>query len=133
MKNFQKWNALKIQTDKKQKVLYFHSRQIWFASLGENIGFEQSGKGDMFLRPIVILKKFNKQVLWALPLSTNIKHGKYYYPIQDSGGKMAVAILSQIKLIDAKRLCYRIGYIKTDEFFGIKKAIVNLLMIDDGQ
>ena len=35
--------------------------------------FEQDGKGGKFARPVLVFKKFNKEVFWALPLSTRIK------------------------------------------------------------
>ena len=36
----------------------------------ENIGFEQSGKGDEFLRPVLILKRLTKEMFFGIPLST---------------------------------------------------------------
>lgn len=47
--------------------------------MGQNIGFEQNGKGDNFVRPVIILKKFNKNMFFGIPLSTQIKDGKFYY------------------------------------------------------
>lgn len=112
---------------------FFHEREIWFSSLGENIGFEQDGSGESFMRPILILKKFNNEVIWILPFTRTNKKGKYYFSISSidnddkSDNRSSVIILSQIRLIDAKRLQYKAGTIKEDEFFKIKEAFVALL------
>ena len=37
---------------------------------GKNIGFEQNGKGSNFVRPILVLRKFNSSIFWGLPLTT---------------------------------------------------------------
>lgn len=82
---------------------------------------------------MLILKKFNNEVIWTLPLTRTNKTGKYYFRISlvtDDGkadDRPSVVILSQIRLIDAKRLQYKVGTIKEDEFVKIKEALVALL------
>ena len=56
-KDFKKWHTQKSDLHENKTRVFFHEREIWFTSLGANIGFEQDGRGDDFLRPIVILKK----------------------------------------------------------------------------
>ena len=46
--------------------------------MGLNIGYEQDGKGEDFLRPVLILKKFNKRVFLGIPL-TKIKKDSHFY------------------------------------------------------
>lgn len=128
---FDMWNALKKETDTSKQVPHFCERQIWFIRMGKNIGFEQSGKGDEFLCPVIILKKFNNNISWVIPLSTILKEGKYYFFIPDSAGKPAVAILSQMRLIDARRFQYRKGYVNKNIFLKLKKAICSLILSDD--
>lgn len=99
---------------------------MWFCTLGENIGFEQDGSGGKFLRPAVILKKFNNEVVWILPLTRNPKAGKYYFSVL-LNGKASTIILSQIRLIDTKRLQYKIGMVNENEFGKLKEALVALL------
>ena len=84
-------------------------------------------------QPLLILKKFNTEVVWVLPLTRTDKTGKYYFHISmvdDDGNtdnRSSVVILSQIRLIDAKRLQYKIGDVKEDEFAKIKEALKALL------
>lgn len=61
-KNFQKWHDKKSQIDDIKERPFFHEREVWFCHLGANIGFEQDGKGEDFLRPILVVRKFNNEV-----------------------------------------------------------------------
>lgn len=129
--DFDIWNKVKKETDSSIKIPFFHPREIWFARLGKNIGYEQNGKGNEFLRPIIVVKKFNNSIFWGIPLSTYLKKGRYYFYISDSGGKKAVAILSQIRLIDGRRLRYKIGDIDEEIFSKMKRAISDILLSND--
>ena len=76
MKNdFDIWNDVKkkIQDKKDAKQKFPKEREVWMSSLGKNIGYEQNGSGDQFSRPVLIIKKFNNQMFWAIPLSTKQK------------------------------------------------------------
>ena len=79
-KDFQKWHSQKRHIENERPRVFFKEREIWFCHLGENVGFEQDGRGDEFLRPIVVLKKFNNEVLWVVPLTKTDKKNKYYFP-----------------------------------------------------
>ncbi len=132
-KDYKKWMAQKAEINNDKKRPFFHEREVWFSSLGENVGFEQDGGGEKFLRPILILRKFNNEIVWALPLTRTDKIGKYYFPISLDGNdsnannRQSVVILSQIRLVDTKRLQYKIGTIKEYEFIKTKEALVALL------
>jgi len=124
---FNKWNQKKQKTHIEKQRPFFHEQEVWFCSLGANIGFEQDGRGSDFLRPVMILKKFNNQIFWALPMTKNAKEGKYYYIVSITGREQSALILSQIRLVDAKRLAYKIGSVKQDDFILIKEKIRQLL------
>ena len=73
MKNFSKWNKKKIEVENRDidaLKINFKNREVWWCSLGENIGYEQDGKGENFERPILILRKFNKHIFLGIPLTT---------------------------------------------------------------
>lgn len=124
---FSQWTKLKIKLHiSKQSGVYFRDKEIWWASLGVNIGFEQDGKHENFERPILVLKKFNQYVLWALPLTSKNKVGKYYHQFQYKGKKFTV-ILSQLRLISSKRLLRRIGIFPTKELNQVKSLIKSFL------
>lgn len=96
-------------------------------ALGANIGFEQDGKGEEFRRPVVIIKKFNRFVVLAVPLTTRIKDNKYYISCEIGDGISRMAIISQIRLIDSKRLIDKLGVMTEKTYLEIKKAIKDML------
>ena len=125
-KDFQKWHHKKAYIEHNRPRIFFKEREIWFCYLGENVGFEQDGRGDEFLRPVIVLKKFNNEVLWAVPLTKTDKKNQYYFSFPLNGGT-SVVILSQIRLVDAKRLKYKMGDMKIKDFESLKQRIRQLL------
>lgn len=120
-KDFQKWHGKKATLDEIENRPFFHEREIWFCYLGVNVGFEQDGQGKDFLRPVVIIRKFNNEIFWAAPLTQSDKQRKkqaeaYYYSFSFVPNITSVAILSQIRLIDARRLGYQLGEISEKDF-----------------
>ncbi|MCK4387059.1 MAG: type II toxin-antitoxin system PemK/MazF family toxin [Candidatus Pacebacteria bacterium] len=127
-KDFGKWISAKEKIHNKKQGVFFHEREIWFCSLGLNVGFEQDGKGNDFLRPVVVFKKFNNDIFLGIPLTKKDKNGKYYFDFYLNKKLKSVAILSQIRLIDSKRLLYRRKEVisKTD-FEKMKKGLKKLI------
>src|SRR4051812_44298293 len=103
-KDFDTWNLQKkkIHNFIKQETT-FREREIWWCSLGINIGDEEDGKNTLFERPILVLRKFNRKLAWVLPMSSKKKEGVYYHIINYRGISYSV-LLSQLRLISAKRL-----------------------------
>lgn len=100
--------------------------EIFYAHIGENVGFEQCGKGDSFVRPVLVFKKFNNALFWGIPLSTTQNRGKYYFDFEFKDS-ISVAILSQLKLFDAKRLDRKIGKMEKAEFQKLKSIVIEML------
>jgi len=124
LKLFDLWNEIKKETEFSSKELFFKERDVFFIKMGKNIGYEQNGKGNNFLRPVLILKKFNQSIFLSIPLTSNIKKkNKYYFEIKNINNRRNFVILSQIKLFDKKRLGRKIGVISKTEFIEIKKII----------
>lgn len=127
-KDYKIWMPVKSEINNKELCpLGIKEREIWVCNLGENVGFEEDGKGEDFTRPVLILKAFNKRFCYVLPLSTTNKRGKYYYPFNGKTGKLSVALLTQIKSIDSVRLRDKIGMASKREFREIKKRAINLI------
>ncbi len=125
--NFDQWTKLKFELHSKQEIIfYFREREIWWASLGVNIGFEQDGKNDNFERPVLVIKKFNKDMLWCLPLTSKNKVGKYYYQFEYRNRKYSV-ILSQIRTISSKRLLRKIRTFPKNDFEVVLNKVKNFL------
>ncbi|MEK7091480.1 MAG: type II toxin-antitoxin system PemK/MazF family toxin [Patescibacteria group bacterium] len=106
MKDFNDWNELKkkIETESDKPDKFPKEGEVWMSSLGRNIGFEQNGSGDNFSRPVLIIKKFNNQMFWAISLSTKQKGFDFYFNYTDPNDQKVSAVLAQMKLISVKRL-----------------------------
>lgn len=130
-KEYSEWHDKKKVLNEREDMdtIFFREKEVWWTALGVNIGFEQDGKGEEFRRPILILKKFNKYAVLAVPLTTKIKEGnKYYVPcsiVDDSIPR--TAIISQIRLIDTKRFIDKLGVADKDSYTKIKNAIKAML------
>lgn len=127
---YDKWNEVKKEISKEKKYRNFKEREIFYLKMGENIGFEQNGKGESFVRPIVIIKKFNKDMFFGIPLSTQIKDGKFYHKFcfkKFNEISTNVALLSQMKLYSSKRLLNKIGMINKDDFLKVKIKLKKLI------
>lgn len=123
MKDFHAWNELKIQIDLKEddQRLFFKDAEVWWVSIGLNIGFEINGKNEKFVRPVVVVKKYNKFSFLALPLGTVKKENKYIVFVGNVSGKDAYANLSQLRNVDSKRLVSKLGFVDKEIFIELKK------------
>jgi mRNA interferase MazF len=124
-KNFSLWFTRKANLDENDGTALFKEREVWWCSLGKNIGFEQDGVGDLFTRPVVILKKFNVHTCLIIPLTSQEKVGKYYFSIGVINGVSNIAILSQIRFIDRKRLVRKLAKLEAETFKNLYNATQN--------
>jgi len=130
MKDFDTWNKLKKEVNNHDKKVFFKERDIFYVKLGKNVGYEENGKGEDFLRPVIVLRKFNNNVFLCTPLTSAEKNGIFYFQFFFRG-KNNNAILSQMRLIDSKRLVSKIGMISREDFFDLKRKISKLLKLTD--
>jgi len=84
------------------------------------------GKGLNFARPVLVFKKFNNETFWAIPLTTKVKVGKYWFPVNLEDGVKRTAVLSQVRLVDAKRLYQKIGVLDEDNYQKLTEAFIKL-------
>lgn len=126
-KNFDEWNSVKKVLEKDiENFLQINERELWWCSLGINLGDEEDGKDDNFERPVLIIKKFNNRIIWVLPLSTQSGNLKYYFSINYKNIKSYV-ILSQLRLVSVKRLKRMLGKLSPKQFSEIKQKIIGFL------
>lgn len=126
-KDYLPWHTLKTNVNNAKDRPFFHQREIWFCALGVNVGFEQDGRGERYLRPIIILRKFNNEVCLVIPLTKNNKKGVHYFNFTYHDDLISTAILSQIRLIDAKRLEYKSRTISEKDFGELKQKLTQLI------
>lgn len=107
-------------------IVYFSEREIWFASIGLNIGIEEYGKNELFERPILVLKKFNEKMLFAIPLTTKVKSSRYQI-LYELEGAVFGAKISQARPLDSKRLLRKIGVLDSEQFQRIRNSFKKIM------
>jgi mRNA-degrading endonuclease toxin of MazEF toxin-antitoxin module len=126
MKDFNGWNEVKKETDAEASRLYT-VREIWWCRLGVNVGTEQDGRCEKFLRPVLILRGFGPDACLAVPLTTSTREHRLRIPLGQVGEEQARANLSQIRVIDTRRLVEKIGFLDQAVFAEVRKAARELL------
>lgn len=126
-KNFDFWNKIKKQTDTTESKAMIRSGEIRWCKFGINIGNEILGKGETFKRPVLILKKFSRDVFLGLPLTKKKSLGTWYYPISNNKVSGSV-ILNQSRTLDRKRLEEKITQVRDEELVKIKEAFCKLVL-----
>lgn len=124
-KDFINWFKIKQIIHDKNNRPDFHEREVWVCSFGCNVGYELDGKED-FLRPVLVYKKLTHNTFLAIPLTSKLKSGSWYYPSSVDGVEGRF-IFSQIKIIDSKRLKYRMEQLPKSEFNKIKTTFLNFI------
>lgn len=103
-KDFDSWNEEKKTLHKKNEEIFYHEREIWWCSLGLNVGYEQNGTGKLYDRPVIVLKGFSPHSCVVIPLPGRKKEGKFYF-----------------------RLLKKMGMVSEDQFLGVKEKLQKLL------
>ena len=109
------WCALQIVLWKKPSKAVFKQGDIWWCSLGLNIGEEMYGKGVLFSRPVLVFRKFTTSSFLGLPLTKQEKEGTWYVEITIHGERNWV-ILNQVRILDKKLFTTRIGALDNADF-----------------
>lgn len=114
-KDFDSWNVVKKNTEQRSEVFGVHEREVWWVSFGINIGVEIDGKHKTYERPALVLRKFNNQMLWVLPMTSQTKTSKFHQKITFENIDYFVA-LTQLRTISTKRLLRKQGTILQSDF-----------------
>jgi mRNA interferase MazF len=126
-KKYNDWNEVKKDTELIEKRVYFKERDIFWTRIGENIGFEQNGKGDEFQRPILVVKRYTNDMFLGIPLSTTLREGSFYFQFNFVESKISTTLLVQHKLYSSKRLIKKIGMINQCDFDKLKIKLHDLI------
>lgn len=127
---FDIWNERKKSIYSRSLSIHFsfHERDIWWCSLGKNIGSEENGKHATFERPVIIFRKFGNDIVWAIPITTKEKSAQnrdYYKFILNN--TIRNAHLSQMRPICTKRLIRYMNTLSFDDFQKIRKQLIELI------
>ena len=125
-KDFDNWNEKKKKINGRIFNNYVHTREVWWCSLGVNVGFEQDGKHNFFERPVLVVRKFSRDVVIIIPLSSKIKQNKYCLNFMHDSQEFS-ALISQVRLISTKRLNRKIYEMDPIIFNKIHESVRNII------
>jgi mRNA interferase MazF len=98
---------------------------IWWASIGENVGSEINGKSRLFSRPVIIFKKLAHGFYFVIPTTTKPKVGTWYVAFRQADRKM-IASLHQVRAIDHRRLSTKLGQLDDTDFERVREGFWKL-------
>jgi len=125
-KDYNSWNTSKQRLNNKNGDVFFYEREIWWCSIGVNIGHESDGKHSYFERPVLILKIVGKELFWGIPLTSSIKINRFHAQIWVNDN-LSSAMITQMRIFSSKRLLRKMGSIDKHDYLVVKTSILNIL------
>jgi mRNA interferase MazF len=126
MKRFLEWIGLKEKLhEARHRPPHVSERDVWWASVGENVGSEMNGKSERFSRPVLILRKLAHGFFLVAPTTTQVREGTWYVHVRLQNQDEYVC-LNQIRTIDYRRLSSKLGQIDTDNFETVRERFWRL-------
>jgi mRNA interferase MazF len=125
---FNNWNKNKILIEKSEYNKIFSQWEIWYTKIWKNVWYEEDWKWKTFSRPVLIFKKFNRNIFYGIPLTSVKKENIFHYSFDWKTWKISYAILSQMRLIDWKRLEEKIWYITFSDMKKLKEQLKKLIL-----
>jgi mRNA interferase MazF len=130
VKDFDGWIIKKKEHHYRKTVPpLFKERDIWWVSVGVNVGFEEDGKNSNFVRPVLIVKKFNRELFLGIPMSTKIKKDNKYYIQVSIKGKNVSVMSSQMRVFSSKRIWNKLAELDERDFAKVLKEVVKFFVL----
>ncbi|WP_419764639.1 MAG: type II toxin-antitoxin system PemK/MazF family toxin [Arcobacter sp.] len=128
---FDEWYEVKKELTKNERKLGIKSREIFWANIGQNIGYEQNGKGKNFARPVIVVRKLTKDLFLGIPTTTTLREDndyfhKFKYTTYNNEVLNVSALILQVKVFSIKRIMNKIGMINKEDFKVIVEKSKNL-------
>lgn len=99
--------------------------------IGHNIGDEEYGKGEIFSRPVLIVRQLTSDLFIGIPLTTTIKNNDYFHSLEfntKKGISKNSAMILQLRTFSKKRITDKIGKINVDTFKEIQEKLVKMIV-----
>ena len=117
------WNRIKARLHISNAHPYPYKKEIWWASLGQNIGVEINGKNNKFERPVLVIRVFNTHSSFISPITSTLSDKKFIISFTNLVGENNSTNISQLRTISNKRLLRKIGEISDTEFEKVLETI----------
>ena len=124
---FHEWGLLKQKLDTLPRNKLIREGDVWFCSVGKNIGHEEDGKNAFYERPVLIVRKFTADYFWGALLTSTIRTGPYSLNIHFQK-TIRCALLFHLRSYDTKRLQRYAGTVSRESLKNIRRTLANFLV-----
>jgi mRNA interferase MazF len=124
------WNAVQARMQISVQSQFPVRKQIWWASIGQNIGVEVNGKNNRFERPVLVLYAFNSHSLLVAPLTSTTDKHRFLIKFEHCG-KIESVNISQLRTLSGKRFIKKISIMPANDFERVLTAIQEFLSIHE--
>lgn len=129
MKDFDDWNKKKIKIDANEDFNHPQEKEIWWVSIGMNIGSEVYGKGEDYTRPVLIINAEGSESFIGIPLTSKVKNKKYSCIIKTDDNLLHTAMVYQIRSFDKRRLTERKYILSNEEHSKVEEYFKKLFKV----
>ncbi len=122
-KKFDEWNVLKQNINDKKSNVTIRVGDIRWIMFGTNVGSEIDGKGNLFLRPGLVLNVIGHDLALVVPLTSKEKQLPRYREFE-TRGRLNWLCLHQMKVISQNRILHRIERISDARLNEVRQQVV---------
>ncbi len=126
-KPFDVWNERKKSLEYSKATVYAHEREIWWCSLGVNVGVETDGKNADFERPVIVVRVYNLDALLILPITSKKSANRFHYHANTKTHGSVWVKLTQARVVSSKRLLRKIDVMSIEDFQRMRVAFGEFL------
>lgn len=121
-KKFDEWNIEKQRLHSFGRKPDIKNGEVWWCSMGENIGVEINGKGSSFMRPVLVIRKLSKASFIGIPLTSQLHSGSWYVHFRFKS-RDEYAVLAQVRTFSVRRLYRKMGSLDDSD---MRKVLMRL-------
>ena len=106
---------IKIKINDSSHLPSIKEGEIWWCSVGQNVGVEINGKGKVFTRPVLVYKKLSCFGFMGIPLTSKEHAGSWYVGFSFKN-RLSMAALAQARVFSTSRLHKKMGALPENDF-----------------
>jgi len=128
--NILDWTSVKARIIMSEHRPFPRKREVWWASLGQNIGIEVNGKNKRFERPVLVISVLNADSLFVAPITSTIGgNQRYLIPFTSHNGTSQSVNIFQLRTLSTKRFIRKISDISIGNFNAVLDSINKQVLI----
>lgn len=128
IKKFSEWFKVKERLNDGSPVTFCRAGEIRWVSFGVNVGSEIDGKGESFTRPALIIHASGTHVALVVPLTTQTKSSRGYFPLEWKQ-KNNMLCINQMRVVSQKRIFSRLSKISDAKLLQVKEEIKKFYLL----